>query len=495
MLFNSIQFLVFFPIVVLVYFLIPKKWQWIWLLITSYYFYMGWNPKYAGLLLFSTFVTYGSGILIAWTNHNEKLRHKDRVKKLWVALSFILNLSILFLFKYFDFALDMINQLLGRVNISMVEVKFDVILPVGISFFTFQALSYTADIYRGEIDVEKNFGKYALFVSFFPQLVAGPIERSGNLLKQINEEHSFNYERAREGVLIMCWGLFLKIVIADRVAILVNQVYNGYQSYSGFAILMAVLFFSIQIYCDFAGYSTIAIGAARIMGFSLMENFNKPYVATSIKEFWRRWHISLSTWFKDYLYVPLGGNRKGKIRTDINIMLVFVVSGLWHGASMNFIVWGFLHGLLQLVGHRLEPIKAMIHRGFVRCKLEKIHRFLQRITTFTIISLLWIFFYASNLSHAIGIFENLFSEFNPQIFFDNSLYSLGLNRQNFYISVMAICLLVIVEFLRGKGLMKCIVSQNIFVRWGIYIGTILTLLIFGAYGSTYTGTEFIYFQF
>lgn len=312
MLFNSYHFLVFFPIVVLVYFVMPKRIRYIWLLVTSYYFYMGWNAKYALLLLTSTVITYISGLLLS--SVKAEWRHADFWKKGIVAVSFLSNLSILFFFKYFDFAVENINAVLAAFQIELLTPQFDVLLPVGISFYTFQALSYTMDVYRGEIYAEKNLLKYALFVSFFPQLVAGPIERSKNLLKQINEEHRFSYERMCEGLMLMLWGYFMKLVIADRIAIFVDHAYGTEILYDGKYLLIASILFAFQIYCDFAGYSTIAVGAAKVMGFELMENFNCPYYAESVAEFWRRWHISLSTWFRDYLYIPLGGNRKGTVR-------------------------------------------------------------------------------------------------------------------------------------------------------------------------------------
>ena len=235
-----------------------------------------------------------------------------------------------------------VNAMLAQFNFELIQPAFDVVLPVGISFYTFQALSYTVDVYRKDIYAEKNILKYALFVSFFPQLVAGPIERSKNLLIQFNKEHHFDYNRVKNGLLLMLWGFFMKLVIADRVAMVVDQVYNNYTQYAGFEIAIATVFFAIQIYCDFGSYSNIAIGAAQVMGFTLMENFRQPYFSKSVAEFWRRWHISLSSWFRDYLYIPLGGNRKGKVLKYINLMIVFLTSGLWHGASWHFVVWGGL---------------------------------------------------------------------------------------------------------------------------------------------------------
>lgn len=341
MLFHSMQFLFFFPTVLIIYFVIPEKIKHIWLLIASYYFYMCWNAKYVILLFYSTIVTYISGILIEKIKQkNWKLSYKIRYKKIIVALSLILNLGILFYFKYINFTLDIIVHLLKLVHIELTIPMFDIVLPVGISFYTFQALSYTLDVYWDEIYAEKNFFRYALFVSFFPQLVAGPIERSKNLLKQLAKTKKFNYNRVREGLLLMMWGYFLKLVIADRCAILVNTVYTNYMAYYGFQLITANVLFAFQIYCDFMGYSVIARGAAKVLGYELMENFSRPYLAQNIKEFWRRWHISLSSWLRDYLYIPLGGSRRTKIIKYRNLLLTFLVSGLWHGANITFVLWG-----------------------------------------------------------------------------------------------------------------------------------------------------------
>lgn len=345
MLFNSINFLIFFPVVCMGYFIIPRGKRYIWLLLASYYFYMSWNVKYVLLLFASTLITYLSSIFISYFEDREDwTEHKRRCcKKLSVASSLVINLGILFFFKYYNFTMDTVSALLEKMHITIHTPAFDVLLPVGISFYIFQALGYTIDVYRGG-KVEKNFLRYALFVSFFPQLVAGPIERSENLLRQLREEHTFSFERMKDGLLLMLWGYFMKLVIADRIAIFVDAVYGDLDNYGGWYVVIASVLFAFQIYCDFAGYSTIATGAARIMGFQLMENFNCPYLSQSVGEFWRRWHISLSSQFRDYLYIPLGGNRKGLMRKYINLMIVFLTSGLWHGADWTYLVWGGVMG-------------------------------------------------------------------------------------------------------------------------------------------------------
>lgn len=383
MLFNSINFMIFFPIVVLIYFIIPDKVKYIWLLAASYFFYMCWNAKYIILIFASTVITYVSGLLIDKVKDTDyKILTQNGLKKVIVFGSVIINLSILFYFKYINFAVEIITRVLAKTNVSVNIPVFDVILPVGISFYTFQALSYTIDVYRGDIYAEKNFLRYALFVSFFPQLVAGPIERSRNLLKQLAVPKKFSFENVREGLLLMLWGFFLKIVLADRIAIFVDTVYANYTTYSGMYVVVATVLFAVQIYCDFFGYSTIAMGTAKVLGVDLMENFDAPYMAASVAEFWRRWHISLTSWFKDYLYIPLGGSRRGKLRKYVNKMIVFCVSGLWHGASLSFVMWGGMNGAYQVVGEIMQPVRSkLVH--LLRLNKESLgHRLLRTISTF-----------------------------------------------------------------------------------------------------------------
>lgn len=345
MLFNSFEFLLFFPIVCLIYFLLPHKYRWMWLLGASYYFYMNWNPKYAVLIFGSMVITYLSGLLI------EKFRY-SRLKKrviLWSCL--LTNLGVLFLFKYFNFFNESVFATLEYFGVRWNVPEFTYLLPVGISFYTFQAIGYSIDVYRGTIKSERHFGIYALFVSYFPQLVAGPIERSKNLIHQLRERHYFNADRAVLGLRQILWGLFMKVVVADRVALIVNTIYSDHEKYNGTMLLYATFMFAIQIYCDFAGYSNMAIGASKIMGIDLMENFRRPYFARSIQDFWQRWHISLSTWFKDYVYIPLGGNRVKYGRHLFNLFITFVVSGIWHGANWTFLLWGVFHGLFIIANH------------------------------------------------------------------------------------------------------------------------------------------------
>lgn len=490
MLFNSIDFLLFFPIVVLIYFLIPQKWKKTWLLISSYYFYMCWNVKYILLLLFSTIATYISGLLLDLKKPS--YLSTPPPKKWIVAGCFSLNLLILAVFKYFNFFMDTISAFGNSLGIEFNIREFDLLLPVGISFYIFQALGYTMDVYRNDIKAEKNFLNYALFVSFFPQLVAGPIERSGNLLHQIKIPHFFESQRVSQGLQLMLWGFFKKLVIADRTAILVNTVYGSYLTYEGWELIIASVLFAVQIYCDFSSYSDIAIGAAQVMGFRLMTNFKQPYFSQSVSEFWRRWHISLSTWFRDYLYIPLGGSRCSPIRHYINLMIVFLVSGLWHGANWTFVIWGGINGLYQVIEHIL---KQNFHWKLSSETFS--NKLFRMISTFILIDFSWIFFRADNIQSAFGIIKRIFQINNIWIFFDGSLGQMGLNFHEIFILFLALELLIVVSILQYKkiSVRRFISKQNIVFRYILYLSAIFSVVIFGIYGAAFDATSFIYFQF
>jgi len=501
MIFNSIDFLIFFPIVLLVYFIIPKRIKYIWLLVSSYYFYMCWNAEYALLILFSTLVTYISGLLISRRNSSESDISKNTRRKKWiVALSFVINLGILFLFKYWGFAASIVQSFFGFAGFSITIPQFDIILPVGISFYTFQALSYTMDVYRDEVKAEKNFLRYALFVSFFPQLVAGPIERSKNLLNQLSKDYKFSFERMREGVLLMLWGFFLKIVLADRIATFVDTVYEGYSewgNYGGTYLIIATLLFAIQIYCDFSGYSTIALGAAKIIGIELTDNFNAPYLATTVAGFWRGWHISLTTWFRDYLYIPLGGNRKGKCRKFFNKIVVFLVSGLWHGASFTYVIWGGLNGFYQIVGEVLMPIRNKLVVLLHLNRKSIGHKFISAFVTFILVDFSWIFFRASSVKIALSMIKSMLTTYNPWVLFDESLYLCGLGEKEFRLMLIGILILLFADCCKRKKIQirKIIIDQDYWVRWLVFAVSIAFILTFGIWGPMYSEQNFIYFQF
>lgn len=494
MLFNSLDFLIFFPVVTLLYFVLPQRVRMPWLLVCSYYFYMCWNPTYALLIALSTVLTYVSGLAMArYPNH----------KKMAVALSFALNLSILALFKYAGFFTDIANWVLSWVDITVQNPAVSLVLPVGISFYTFQALSYTMDVYRGDIAVERSLMRYALFVSFFPQLVAGPIERSKNLLSQMQQPRAFDWYNARDGMLLMLWGLFVKMVIADRAALLVNTVYDNYTVYGARTLLIAAVLFALQIYGDFHSYSIIAKGAAQVLGFTLMDNFKQPLFARSIGDFWRRWHISLSGWFRDYLYLPLGGSRNGKWRTYRNTMIIFLVSGLWHGASLTFVVWGGIHGVLMILEikykayRKAHPLQRELWQN---AWVQRAVIALQIGGTVLLTALAQIFFRAQTIEQAWQIWVRIFT-LSPNLEGSVSLLNLGINAKNAVVLGIAIALLLYVDYRKEVGKHSFVYpAQTDTLTAGLRNVTvalvlIFAILIFGIYGSDYSASQFIYFQF
>lgn len=481
MLFNSLEFLMFFPVVVGLYFACPPRFRWILLLGASYYFYAAWRLEYLLLIIISTLVDYVVSLGMARTI-------SDVERRILLGFSLLTNLGILFGFKYFNFFSDTTRQLLNQFNIFYDMPMFDVLLPVGISFYTFQTLSYTIDVYRGKIEPEKHLGIFALYVAFFPQLVAGPIERATNMLPQFWQQHEFDAERVVSGLRLMLWGMFKKVVIADRLGVYVDAVYNNPAEYSGEPLLLATLFFTFQIYCDFSGYSDLAIGAARIMGYDLMENFRQPYFAQSIREFWQRWHISLSTWFRDYVYIPLGGNRAGVNRWYLNLLVTFVISGLWHGANWTFIVWGALHGfylLLQIWTYR--PITMLFER--LGLEPDSIARqLIQTVVTFVLAAFAWIFFRANSISDAGLIISKLFS-FGMDVTapIAEVVAEPGLEL---LFAVALLLILTCVDYLQTFQRWPQLFHLRP-VRWAAYV--LLTLAILNL-GVT-TEVPFIYFQF
>lgn len=479
MLFNSIQFLIFLPIVVFLYFLIPHKYRWTLLLIGSYYFYMSWKPEFVILIIVSTLADYIIGLKLDITESLKK-------RKVLLALSLIINLGLLFTFKYFNFFSDSLVLFLQNISIPIQPLTLKILLPVGISFYTFQTLSYTIDVYRKKISPEKHLGIFAVYVSYFPQLVAGPIERAKNLLPQFKTQQVFKYKRVTNGLKLIIWGFFKKIVIADTIAIGVNTVYNNVSDYAGLTLIVATILFAFQIYCDFSGYSDIAIGTSQIFGLTLMDNFKRPYFSKSISDFWKRWHISLSSWFKDYLYIPLGGNRVKKSRANLNLLIVFTVSGLWHGANWTFILWGLIHGIYLVISKLLINIRSKFKIVFRLNKLRKTTRIIQAIFVFILVTFAWIFFRANSLSDAVYILRNIFSDFS----FSGS--SLGMSAYSLYIVLGAIIFMEIIHFIQEHvGMRQFLSTKPTLIRWGAYSFILLSILLFGSFDSQ----EFIYFQF
>lgn len=479
MLFNSWQFAVFLPIVFSLYWVLPHKYRWGLILASSYYFYACWNVKYLSLIVFITIMSYLGGIWV------EKAGSNIRKKKIAVAMVVIVSLSILFVFKYLNFAVNTITQLLSCIAISVPEFSSSLLLPVGISFYTFQAIGYVIDVYRGDVVPEKNFGKYAAFIAFFPQLVAGPIERTRNLLPQLKQEHFFNYDKATYGLKLMAWGYFKKIVIADTMAIYVDHVYRVVTYRTGFSRLLVIFFFAIQIYCDFSGYSDIARGTAKLFDIDLMENFKSPYFSTSIKEFWHRWHISLSSWLRDYIYIPLGGSRRTPIRNAANVLLTFTASGIWHGAAWTYVVWGMGHGTLQVLENWGDKAgwKDKIH----------VPRFIKILINFIVVSALWTVFRAKSIYDAAYMCLLCFLDFrNPVYWMQTGITDLGLDvRQLIRIVLMILLLFLFDYFALKRDVIESISKCPVVIRWGIYI-TLVVLIFLWAPASS---AEFIYFDF
>lgn len=399
MLFNSYNFLLFFPIVTLIYYLLPHKFRWLHLLIASCVFYMAFIPQYILILFFTIIIDYIAGIMIE--------KETGSRRQLFLVISIFANVGVLAFFKYFNFFTENINALLALLHITGCSVPLlKIILPIGLSFHTFQAMSYTIEVYRGNQKAERHFGIYSLYVMFYPQLVAGPIERPQNLLHQFKEEHKFSSQNLLDGLRLMLWGFFKKLVIADRLAQYVSIVYGLPGEYHYLNLIIATLFFTIQIYCDFSGYSDIALGTAKAMGFDLMVNFNRPYFSKNIQEFWKKWHISLSTWFRDYLYISLGGNRVGIKRAYMNVAAVFLVSGFWHGANWTFIIWGALHTIFIMC--------YMLTQQFTKFRLPntKLWDLLSVGFTFCLVAFAWIFFRADNLTDAFLIVKHIFTGYH-----------------------------------------------------------------------------------
>lgn len=490
MLFNSLDFAIFFPIVFVLYWLVSRNLTLrnVLILVASYTFYGWWDWRFLFLIAVSTLVDFYVGKQMYKTEEKRK-------RKQLLLVSLLVNLGFLVYFKYTNFFIESFVDSFRLFGNELEVSTLNIILPVGISFYTFQTLSYTIDIYRKQLKPTHDVIAFSAFVSFFPQLVAGPIERASHLLPQFYKTYTFNYKLVKSGLLLMAFGLFKKMVIADRAALYVNQVYNNVDDYGGVGYIYATVLFAFQIYCDFSGYSDIAIGLGRTMGFDLMKNFDSPYISKSFTEFWRRWHISLSTWFRDYLYIPLGGNKKGKIRTYANIFIVFVVSGLWHGAAMTFLIWGAIHGIIIMIEKGTFTIRKKLFNklGLQKSNLSN-HLFFGFII-FTIVCFAWVFFRANSLSDSFQIINGFFNGVNLGDVFNENIYLIGFKPNEFKIITIAILLLFMFEYLhRTYNVIKFLNNQATLFRWSFYLSIVLTIIVFGIYGDRNI-QEFIYFQF
>ncbi len=472
MLFNSLEFLLFFPIVIMLYYALPHKHRWVLLLLASYVFYMWWKVSYVLLIIISTCIDYVAAIGI------ERSKSK-RQKKLLLALSLLTNLGILFFFKYFNFFNDSLSSISGWMGFAFEPSLLDVLLPVGISFYTFQTLSYTIDVYRGQKKAERHFGYFALYVTYFPQLVAGPIERASRLLPQLSAPQTLNAQNVSRGLKLIFWGMFKKVAVADNLSSYVNEVFNNPLQYEGLPVILALVFFSFQIYYDFSGYSDIAIGSARVMGVELMQNFRHPYFAVSIADFWRRWHISLSTWFRDYIYIPFGGNRHHHYR---NIMITFLLSGLWHGANWTFVVWGGLHGLYMVAS---EKIRSLREKPLTTT--DNLQTVISVIITYLLVLFAWIFFRANNINDAFLIIQNIFPK---QFSFD--LINILKDGSGLIILIALLVAMQVIHFIeRNEAIMLQLERKPIAIRWSVYSAMLWVLFLYGNYSKQ----EFIYFTF
>jgi alginate O-acetyltransferase complex protein AlgI len=479
MLFNSLEFAIFFPIVALLYFWLPQRVRTLQLLVASCIFI----PAYILILAVTIVIDYFAGI---WIERSEGPRRKRLL-----IVSIVATCLVLGIFKYFHFFTGNFVGLVGLFGWQLTGPTIDIILPIGLSFHTFQSLSYVIEVYRRRQKAETSFVTYATFVMFFPQLVAGPIERPQNLLHQFHEQHHFDYERVLSGLKRMAWGFFKKLVIADRLALYVNDVYAAPQNFTGLQLTIATVFFAYQIYCDFSGYSDIAIGSARVLGFRLMENFDRPYASRSISEFWTRWHISLSSWFRDYVYIPLGGNRVTRPRHYLNLLVTFSVSGLWHGASWTYVVWGTLNGVYLILGQAKGNWRqrvALWSAGSTgAAALQWVSQALAVATTFGLVCIGWVFFRAKSLGDAWYILSHLgagwdFSRIGTEQF---------LLRQ-MPLALAAIVLLEVAQHLHSRRSLALRFGHlPMPLRWSTYLSLVLGVVMFGVYRSS----QFIYFQF
>ena len=477
MLFNSFQFLVFFPVVTVLFFALPYRFRWALILGASCYFYMAFIPHYILILGVTIVIDYFGGILI---------ERYPRRKKFYLVLSVVSTTAVLFLFKYYNFFTDNVAALADSMGLYYPLSASSLALPIGLSFHTFQSLSYVIEVYRGNQKAEKHFGIYSVYVMFYPQLVAGPIERPQNLLGQFRQKFDFDYDRVTDGLKQMGWGMFKKVVIADRLALFVDPIYANPEGVSGQALLIATLFFTFQIYCDFSGYSDIAIGAAKVMGFRLMTNFDRPYFSESIVEFWRRWHISLSTWFRDYVYYPMGGNRVPALRHSFNLLVVFLISGLWHGANWTFLAWGLLHGVALVLVIRTSGITGRFQDRIRKWVPFIPLRTIKIVITFLFVMVAWVFFRAESVTDAFYIIGN-FHKFNNE----QGFFGIPVTAQLYYAFASIVLLMVIEKVQAGGKIIERIKNWPVAFRWALYYAIVGGILFFGEFGNQ----QFIYFQF
>ncbi|NLG05675.1 MAG: MBOAT family protein [Clostridia bacterium] len=480
MLFNSLAFAFFMPLVFFLYWALPHKLRWMMLLIANAMFYMSWEPKYLLVIVAMTIVSYLCARLMEKSKNGKQ-------KKVILIVGILLTLASLLFFKYTNFTLSSIGQILKMCSVPVGEYTLKLMMPIGISFYTFQMVGYLADVYKGKITAQHHIGKYALFVSFFPNILSGPIERAGNMFVQFDEEKTFDYQETVYGLRLILLGFLKKMVFADSMSKYVDQIFDHATQYQGLGLIIAIILFTFQIYCDFSGYSDIAIGVARLLGIQLMTNFKQPYYAGSVKEFWSRWHISLSSWFRDYVYIPLGGNRVSKARRNLNLMITFLASGLWHGANWTYVLWGGIHGIYQIVEN---TVTELIHGKGKKPSTSVFNRLLHVLLTFILVSFAWMFFRANSISDAWYIMTHMFSGFDwNQAMADTTMSYLSIAKTS-----AAILFLVVFDFFQQKrDLLKDMDRLKLPVRWLIYVLFTVIVIVLSLHNGV--KQEFIYFKF
>lgn len=476
----SITFYMFIVVALILFYAMPSKHRWKILLGANLFFYSYVGNRTLLIFIITIIFSWGAGLCI---DKIENSLVKSRIKKIVLFGSIFIVISPLFLVKYSDFALSLIGK---KLNLSLV-------VPIGISYYSLQMISYLVDISRRNIEPEKNLFKYALYISYFPQILQGPIARYPQMKSQLQQEYEFNETTFVKGIHLIIWGFFLKMMIADKSAIVVNEIFNNYEMYVGWYVILGGVLYSIQLYTDFLACITISQGVSLLFGIEIVDNFNHPYSAVSVKEFWHRWHISLSTWLRDYVYIPLGGNRKGKLIKYCNLMITFIISGVWHGAGFKYIVWGMMHAFYQIVEDVIMPVKKYIWENTILYKIEEIRKCCEQLVTFVCVMLAWIVFRADSLRGAIAMLKNIVKVNNVWIFFDGSMTRLGLSLKQIVVLIISIGIMYIVsKYQQRVSVRDYILRQNILVRWGIYIGSVVVILIFGTYGNGFDAQSFIY---
>lgn len=495
--FTSVAYLLFLTVAILVFFVLPgPKTRSIWLLGVSSFFFMLYSPKTFWVIILVTLFAYGFGLLF------EKTRDKSPgLRKSLLALGIVLVAAALLVTKYADFSIQTLNRIFGMLGSQLSLPLLKVMMPIGISFWTFQTLAYIIDVYKGKTPAIKNLLYFATSVIFFPVLTMGPITRVQDLVPQLSRKYKFDYERARSGLLLMLWGYFKKLMVADRLAVFVGTVFGNVHNYSGtqngLMFFVAAAFYAIQLYTDFSGYTDIVRGSARIFGVDLPLNFNAPYFARSVADFWRRWHMTLMDWLKNYIYIPLGGNRKGTVRKYLNVLAVFFVSGLWHGAGFTYIIWGLLNGAYQLIGTLLKPVNDWVVKVLRIDRESAGHKVFQTVLTFVLITIAWVFFRANSIGDALYILPRMFMP-TGWIFTDGSMLAQGLTATELNIAYVSIVIVWIVDFLKVErkfDFVTWITTQHLLFRWLVYYVLIFAVIIFGYYGGTYNAADFVYFKF